>query len=168
MRKLAELKVHNVGQLLSLNKGELRSNPSFGRRRLGLLDAIPEMAKEYLKEKAALKEKPGLKKRKKPETKAKRNLTEKEMNVLWLLSHKPEIDDTGITKITDVGRTTINELRKLDLSKEKLVEPIVDETSLKREIDQSKQRRNNLAEKQRRHQDDQISDFMKYNPYEDK
>ena len=140
---LAELKVHNVGQLLSINKVELESNPSFGKKRLGLLDAIPDMAKKYLEERATLKEKPGVKKQKKAATKSERDLTEKEMNVLWLLFNKPEIDDTGISGITGVGRSTTNELRKLNPSKDKLVKPLVDEARLE-QVDQSKQRQKNL------------------------
>ena len=126
------------------------------------------MAKEYLKEKTALKEKHGLKKRKKAATKSKRNLTEKEMNVLWLLVNKPEIDDTGISGITGAGKSTINKLRKLNPSQDKLVKPQVDETRLEQEVDQSKLRRKNLTERQKRQQEDQIADFMKYNPYDDK
>ena len=109
----------------------LKKNPAFNSKRLELLDDIPNLAREHLREKASVK------KQKAATSKPKRSFTVQELNVLWLFSNRPEIDDTGITNITGAGRTTINRLRKLNAPKVELVKPDVEDTHLKKPKSQS-------------------------------
>ena len=163
--------VLTVGQLESFDKDILKNNHAFGKNRIASLSTIPKLAKSYLEKQAAVEAESSnsnvssdfnVPERGRPD------YSESELTVFWLLTNKPEIDDTGISSLTGAGKSTIKRLRKRKVPLGRLIRPDIDDSRLEEEIAGSKRRKAAMAARMRSQQDVQISELLKYNPYDDK
>lgn len=164
------LRAENIITVGNCKRADLKlllRNPAFNSKSIKLLEDIETIARSHLVEKEKIRSQN--KNAKKNKTEALKAVVkapnEYEIAAMWILKHKPLIDDIGIMKLSGIGRVALKKLRSKNLAEVTLPTQPFEANQLAVEVMASHARRLAL---QKKIEKTNPTNVFNYNPYDDK